>query len=42
MACFFFPLKIIMVLFFDRSVWAATVPGGGPLLGEAVVDKATV
>lgn len=31
-----------MVLFVDRSVWAATVPGGGPLLGEAVVDKATV
>lgn len=27
---------------FYRSVWAATVPGGGPLLGEAVVDQATV
>lgn len=41
MACFFL-LKILMVLFVDRSVWAATVPGGGPLLGEAVVDQATV
>lgn len=41
MACFV-PLKILMMLFFDRSVWAATVPGGGPLLGEAVVDQATV
>lgn len=41
MACFV-PLKTQMMLFVDRSVWAATVPGGGPLLGEAVVDKATV
>lgn len=38
----YIPLKSLMLLFFDRSVWAATVPGGGPLLGEAVVDQAPV
>lgn len=38
----FFSIENSYGVIFYRSVWAATVPGSGPLLGKAVVDQATV